>query len=120
MNQTSFVQVLKPTDARPLIAVCVLCIVRLLLMAFISILFAKSGTLSLLGNAWDAVAQLRRNDKIWSYLEVAEGTTDRELAQLMREDGVDRALVPLEDGGSGSWHWNTRGPEQMTAESKKS
>ena len=98
-NTTLMALVLIPENKRPLVAVIIILAIHLGLIAFVTLNFSRGGSLSLLGNAWNALAQLQSKE-IDYWVASADGCSDEEVEVLMKNKEQDRSIVRLEYGGA--------------------
>ncbi len=111
----SFVETLIPVSIVPLIAVVLIVSLHLLLLVVIIVMFVHSGTLSLLGSVWPAIAQLLQAEDIhrWAVSDTVINIRDKEVLAKIKTEGSDvvhyrlhaRRVYQDDDFGSG---WVTK------------
>ncbi len=95
-----FVPIEVPEDIKVLLAVMAVLGLHLVWVTYVTWMFIGEGTLSLLGNVWSALAQMR-SEEMDEWWREAENRTDSEVEKLMKEKGQHELIMRLEDDGTG-------------------
>ena len=94
ITTTSFIVVSKPASVRGIIAVTIVASVHLLLVAYIIYQFLFSSSVSTIGNAWQAVAQVVQGDAK-ELVFSARLATDSKVEDMVKTQRWKRRLVGL-------------------------
>ena len=94
ITTTSFIVVSKPTTVSGLTAVTIVASVHLLLVAYIIYQFSFSSSVSTIGNAWQAVAQVDQGDAK-ELVDSARLATDNKVEDIMKTQRWKRRFVGL-------------------------
>lgn len=94
ITTTSFIVVSKPASVRGIIAVTIVASVHLLLVAYIIYQFMFSSSISTIGNAWQAVAQVVQGDAK-ELVDSARLATDNKVEHMVKMQRWKRRFVGL-------------------------